>query len=80
MKFLCSFIFAFSLIIPLGVGQADTGNKKPQSPSIKKITPQKPISTSNPQPKKTHKELWPRTFVPTEKITADSAVSFPADI
>jgi hypothetical protein len=23
---------------------------------------------------------WPRTFVPTEKINADSAVSFPTDI
>ncbi|MDY0351815.1 MAG: hypothetical protein RBR09_11225 [Desulfobulbaceae bacterium] len=25
-------------------------------------------------------EAWPRPFVPTEKINADSAVSFPADI
>ncbi|HHO47471.1 MAG TPA: hypothetical protein ENN06_03290 [Desulfobacteraceae bacterium] len=24
--------------------------------------------------------VWPRPFVPTEKINADSAVSFPADI
>ena len=33
-----------------------------------------------PQPQPSQAEPWPRTFVPTEKIKADTVVSFPADI
>ena len=75
-----SFMFTLVLAVTLSIGQADTGEKKSQTPSANKITPQNPIPTSKPQPKKPEKELWPRTFVPSEKITADSVVSFPADI
>ena len=37
------------------------------------ISKEKPEETSK-------KKKWPPTFVPSEKISADSSVSFPADI
>ncbi|MCP3851953.1 MAG: hypothetical protein GY694_17210 [Gammaproteobacteria bacterium] len=32
------------------------------------------------QEKNNHKKAWPETFIPSEKINADSSVSFPVDI
>ena len=80
MKPSCSFIFMLVLTVSLGVGQIDTGEKKTQTPNADNRIPQNSMPASKPQPNKTEKELWPRTFVPSEKITADSVVSFPADI
>lgn len=80
MKRSRSYIFTIVLAVTLGVGQADTGKRAPQPPDVNKVTPQTQAPPSKPRPEKTEKEPWPRTFVPSEKITADSAVSFPADI
>lgn len=80
MKPFFSYTFTIILAVTLGVGQADTGKRVPQSPSVNKVTPQNKVPVSKPPPKMTDKEPWPRTFVPSEKITADSVVSFPADI
>jgi len=80
MKPCCFFIFTIVLAVTLGIGLADTGKRTPQPPKVNKITPQNPVPVSTPRPKKTEKEPWPRTFIPSEKITADSVVSFPADI
>ena len=32
------------------------------------------------EPETSREKSWPRTFVPTERINADTVVSFPADI
>jgi hypothetical protein len=80
MKPYCSVIITLLLAVTLGIGQADTSKQKPQTPGANTIKPQNPIPASKSQPQKAKKELWPRTFVPSEKITADSVVSFPADI
>lgn len=80
MKFFYFFIFTLVLTVTLGIGQADTGKRTPQPANVNKITPQKTVPASKLLPKKTAKEPWPRTFIPSEKITADSVVSFPADI
>ena len=80
MKSCFSFILTLILTVTLGVGQADTGKRTQQPPKVNKITPQNSVPVRQPQPKKTEEEPWPRTFVPSEKITADSVVSFPADI
>lgn len=37
-------------------------------------------TAAQPQPEPAGRDDWPRTFVPSEKINADSVVSFPADI
>ena len=80
MKFVYFFMFMFVLAVTPGVDQADADKKTTQQPNVNKSTPQNSVPASKSQPKKTEKELWPRTFVPSEKITADSVVSFPADI
>ena len=80
MKPYCSLIFTLVLAVTLGIAQADTSKTKPQTPSVNKVISPTPIPANTSQTKKTKKELWPRTFVPSEKITADSVVSFPADI
>ena len=80
MKYLYSFLFTLILAVTLGVGQGDTGKRAPQAPGVNKVTPQNPLPAGKQPPKGTVQEPWPRTFVPSEKITADSVVSFPADI
>lgn len=37
-------------------------------------------NTAKQHPEPSGRSDWPRPFVPTEKINADSVVSFPADI
>ena len=39
-----------------------------------------PAASENVQEKSQRDKSWPRPFVPSEKIGADSVVSFPADI
>jgi hypothetical protein len=81
MKPCNTFICTLLLAVTLGVGQEGTAQRTPQqTPNINKTTSQNLTPATTPQPKKTKKELWPRTFIPSEKITADSVVSFPADI
>ena len=80
MKPCYSFIVIFFLAVTLGTGEADSADKTPQPPEVNITTPQKLTPAGKPQPQKTGKEPWPRTFIPSEKITADSVVSFPADI
>jgi len=80
MKPYCALILTLVLAVTLGLEQADTGKTKPQTPGINKANSPPSIPANTSQPQKTKKELWPRTFVPSEKITADSVVSFPADI
>ncbi len=73
-------LLASILVVTLGVGQGDTGKKAPQPPEVNKTTPQKPLQSPHRQPRTKEKEQWPRPFIPSEKINADSVVSFPADI
>jgi len=82
MKRLCALTLTLFLAVTLGVGTGDTGKQapQPQVPAVNKATHQNPVQAKKPGSNKTVKEPWPRTFVPSEKITADSVVSFPADI
>ncbi len=75
-----SFIVTFLLAVTLGAAEAGSADKTPQAPEVNIVTPQKLTPAGRPQPQKTGKEPWPRTFIPSEKITADSVISFPADI
>jgi hypothetical protein len=53
--------------------QADQATEKEQKET-------KPALQKKTQPPVRKGEPWPRTFVPSEKINADTVVSFPADI
>ena len=81
MKLFHVCIITFVLVMPFDGGRADTvEGTTPEQPGTIKAAPQVLIPQKKEQTKKTGKEPWPRTFVTTEKITADSVVSFPADI
>ena len=80
MKHCRSVIITIILSVTLEVGVADTSKRAPQQEGVKKVTPQSPTQSTKRGLKKKDTEPWPRTFIPTEKITADSVVSFPADI
>ncbi|UCD65999.1 MAG: hypothetical protein JSW69_08330 [Deltaproteobacteria bacterium] len=55
--------------------ETDNGKDKPEE----KVLPV-PAIKEEVQEKSSGGESWPRPFVPSEKIGADSVVSFPADI
>lgn len=80
MKSFFLYTFTIILAVTLEIGQADTGKRVPQSPGVNKVAPQNQVPISKQSSKMSEKEPWPRTFVPSERITADSVVSFPADI
>ena len=74
-------IFLFTMLLVTAIAQAatepevDTGPVPQQGQT--RPAPQTEQET-NKQPQQD--QQWPRPFIPSEKIGADSVVSFPADI
>ncbi len=70
------FLFFSATAVPareLADREVDRATKKKQN-----VT--EPALQKKPQPPVRKGEPWPRTFIPSEKINADTVVSFPADI
>jgi hypothetical protein len=64
---------ALSAVEP--VVKSDSATKQQQKIPVEKAAQQQPAKQ-----KKSVRKNWPRTFVPSDKIGADSIVTFPADI
>ncbi len=74
------FIFCIIVLLFSSVAPADTvgsENDQGNSADLNEISPQ-----TKEEKKQTKKEQpnWPRPYAPSEKISADSSVPFPADI
>jgi len=80
MKKIVVIILLMLLSVPgLAAGEegAGTGGKRDARPQ-KETAGRK--AENQPRQAAQGNATWPRTFVPAEKINADTAVSFPADI
>ncbi len=79
MKKLITLVLIFLLSGSSLAAQADSDRKPEQNEKqVQRVT--KPESENKIQPLPSKGEPWPRTFVPSERIKADTVVSFPADI
>ena len=79
--FLLLFFFSQALFAVDPVAEPGASSKQYKQPTIPKVpTIGKPVYKKEYRQKKQTGKGWPRTFVPSDKINADSIVSFPADI
>ena len=79
-------IVVFVLIVPVTLVYAEINSEKSIS-SLQAASNQKSKETLKQNKQKPEKKLkerqksnWPATFIPSEKIKADSSVPFPVDI
>ena len=77
MKRIIVFIIVLVAAAALAAAEPDKENG-PDEPAENVRTA--PVSEDGKQPEQQTGGSWPRPFVPSEKISADSVVSFPADI
>ena len=75
-KMLMLFIFLSAAAVMAAAEPETDGGQDVQE---EKVQPVPAIETEVHEKSPRH-ESWPRSFVPSEKIGADSVVSFPADI
>lgn len=72
--------FVFLMFLPVSWA-ADAEKDSGKQPAREQEKNKQTITENNTNNiPKLQNEPWPRTFVPTEKIKADTVVSFPADI
>ncbi len=80
-RFACSTLIILSLFFITSIFAAETDKKNIEPSKIEKDVANKTKPKTALQKTKKSKPLnWPQPFVPTEKIGADSVISFPADI
>ena len=72
-------VFIFVLVAAAALAASEPGKNNGQDKPAEKVQPS-PVTGGDSRQEQQRSGSWPRPFVPSEKIGADSVVSFPADI
>ena len=70
------FIFLLAAAALAATGQSEDNGQDVTEEKVRTV----PALKEDSQEKSSGDESWPRPFIPSERIGADSVVSFPADI
>jgi len=83
MNWLWVIIAVLLATAPPAAGQSSPDRPAAEADAAQQIQPprEQPPAEKPPGPETEKKQAdWPRPFIPTERISADSVVSFPTDI